>query len=247
MAGAGHGVVVRIVGLPEPRALGDQPLEPLRPLVPKAIDVVAAHLVDRRAARPASAPAAAPLAGAVCATRQLSQEQREGEGEGRLHVSGPIIQSRHAGTLGDCDRGRGRRLAGPARARPAQAPALKDVLKRSAAYVERFQQQLSQIVAEETYAQTVVNTSRLTDSMLLLPSRTLRSDLILVKSAEEERFVELRDVFEVDGKPVRDRQARLERLLGANSPAARQPDRRDHSRRARATTSAPFSATSTRR
>ena len=106
-------------------------------------------------------------------------------------------------------------------ARPsAQAPALKDVLKLSAAYVERFQQQLSQIVSEETYAQTVVNTSRLTDSMLLLPSRTLRSDLILVRSAEEDRFVELRDVFEVDGTPVRDRQARLERLLGANSPAA---------------------------
>ena len=56
--------------------------------------------------------------------------------------------------------------------------------------------------------------------MLLQPSRTLRSDLILVRSAEEDRFVELRDVFEVDGKPVRDRQARLERLLGANSTAA---------------------------
>ena len=106
-------------------------------------------------------------------------------------------------------------------ARPSgQAPALKDVLKLSAAYVERFQQQLSQIVSEETYAQTVVNTSRLTNSMLLLPSRTLQSDLILVRSAEEDRFVELRDVFEVDGKPVRDRQARLERLLGANSTAA---------------------------
>lgn len=100
-----------------------------------------------------------------------------------------------------------------------QAPALKDVLKSAAAYVDRFHQQLSRIVSEETYAQTVVNT-RLTDSMLLLPSRTLRSDLILVRSAEEDRFVELRDVFEVDGKPVRDRQARLERLLGANSPAA---------------------------
>ena len=106
--------------------------------------------------------------------------------------------------------------AGPS----AQAPEFKDVLKRTAAYVERFQQQLSQIVAEETYAQTVVNTSRLTDTLLLQPSRTLRSDLILVRSAEVDRFVELRDVFEVDGQPVRDRQARLERLLGANSTAA---------------------------
>jgi len=106
-------------------------------------------------------------------------------------------------------------------ARPSgQAPELKDVLKSAAAYVERFHQQLSQIVSEETYVQTVVNTSWSTDSMLLLPARTLRSDLILVRSAAEQRFVELRDVFEVDGQPVRDRQARLERLLGANSRAA---------------------------
>jgi hypothetical protein len=112
-------------------------------------------------------------------------------------------------------------VACSASARPSgQAPALKDVLKSTAAYVERFQQQLSQIVSEETYTQTVVNTSRLTNSLLLLPSRTLRSDLILVRSAEENRFVELRDVFEVDGTPVRDRQARLEQLLGANSTAA---------------------------
>ena len=46
VAGAGHGVVVGIVRLPEPRALRNQPLESLRPLVLKAIDVVAAHLVD---------------------------------------------------------------------------------------------------------------------------------------------------------------------------------------------------------
>jgi hypothetical protein len=115
----------------------------------------------------------------------------------------------------------GAALACAVQARPSgQAPELKDVLKSAAAYVERFQQQLSQIVSEETYTQTVVNTARLTDSMLLLPSRILRSDLILVRSAAEDRFVELRDVFEVDGTPVRDRQARLERLLGTNSLAA---------------------------
>jgi hypothetical protein len=115
----------------------------------------------------------------------------------------------------------GAAVAVAAQVRPSgQSPELTEVLNRAAAYVQRFHQQLSQIVSEETYAQTVVHTARLTDSMLLLPSRTLRSDLILVRSAAEDRFVELRDVFEVDGKPVRDRQARLERLLGANSQAA---------------------------
>ena len=98
-------------------------------------------------------------------------------------------------------------------------PSLDEVLERAASYVARFQEQLSQIVAEETYSQRVVNTARLTDRRLL-PSRTLRSDLILVKSREEQRFVELRDVFEVDGKPVRDRQARLEKLLTASSAAS---------------------------
>jgi hypothetical protein len=112
-------------------------------------------------------------------------------------------------------------IAVAAHARPSgRAPELNDVLKRAAAYVERFHQQLSQIVSEETYAQTVADTSRRTDAMRLWPSRTLRSDLILVRSAAEDRFVELRDVFEVDGQPVRDRQARLERLLGASSRAA---------------------------
>lgn len=101
----------------------------------------------------------------------------------------------------------------------AQPPSLDEVLKRAASYVERFHEQLSDIVAEETYSQNVVNTSRLTDRRLL-PARKLRSDLILVKSSEERRFVELRDVFEVDGKPVRDRQARLEKLLTSRSAAA---------------------------
>ena len=98
-------------------------------------------------------------------------------------------------------------------AHPAgQQPTLKGVLERTAAYVERFHQQLSQIVAEETYTQTVTDTSRVS-TILLAPTRRLRSDLVLVKPSASERFVELRDVFEVDGAAVRDREARLESLL----------------------------------
>ncbi len=99
-------------------------------------------------------------------------------------------------------------------ARPAgQPPTLKEVLERAAAYVERFHQQLAQIVSEETYTQTIVNTSRFTNTLLGQPTQRLRSDLILVKPTAEQRFVELRDVFEVNGSPVRDREARLEALL----------------------------------
>jgi hypothetical protein len=110
-------------------------------------------------------------------------------------------------------------------ARPVgQQPAflsLKDVLARAAAYVERFHQQLSRIVSEETYTQTVTNTTRFSNTLLAQPTQRLRSDLILLKPAPAERFVELRDVFEVNGSPVRDREARLEALLRDPGAGAR--------------------------
>ena len=93
-----------------------------------------------------------------------------------------------------------------------QQPTLKDVLSRSAAYVEQFHRQLSQIVSEETYTQTVTDT-RSNNAPPAGPAHRLRSDLILVHAPAARRFVELRDVFEVNGHPVRDREARLERLL----------------------------------
>jgi len=103
-------------------------------------------------------------------------------------------------------------VARPVGQQPAFRP-LKDVLERAAAYVERFQRQLSQIVSEETYTQTVTNASRYTNTPDAPPIQRLRSDLILVKPSAAERFIELRDVFEVNGRPIRDREARLEMLL----------------------------------
>jgi hypothetical protein len=99
-------------------------------------------------------------------------------------------------------------------ARPsAQAPSLDEVLKRTAAYVAEFRKQLSGIVAEEIYVQEIVETGPRADMMHPIPPRRLKSDLLLVKPTDAERYVELRDVFEVDGNPVRDRQSRLEALL----------------------------------
>ena len=102
----------------------------------------------------------------------------------------------------------------------AQTPSLEDVLKRSAAYVAEFRAQLSGIVAEETYRQELAGTSRLSNSLLVNPPRILKSDLLLIKPGDADRYVELRDVFEKDGEPVRDREARLEALLGDPSGAA---------------------------
>lgn len=103
----------------------------------------------------------------------------------------------------------------------AQTPSLEDVLKRSAAYVSEFRERLSGIVAEETYRQELTGTSRFSNNILVNPPRTLKSDLLLIKPTDTDRYVELRDVFEKDGEPVRDREARLEALLGDPSGAAR--------------------------
>lgn len=95
----------------------------------------------------------------------------------------------------------------------AQAPSLDDVLKRSAEYVAAFHKQLSGIVAEETYQQDRSANGLFVDLATSEQSRTLKSDLLLIKPADSDRYVELRDAFDVDGRPVRDRQARLEGLL----------------------------------
>ena len=98
-------------------------------------------------------------------------------------------------------------------ARPAaQSPTLNEVLRNAAEYVAAFHRQFSGIAAEETYLQETMNPQRSAASGYR--KRTLRSDLLLVRPSHTGRYVELRDVFEVDGEAVRDRQQRLERLLG---------------------------------
>jgi hypothetical protein len=106
--------------------------------------------------------------------------------------------------------------APPLRSAAAQDPSVNTVLARAAAYVASFQQQLSGIVAEETYVQEIKNSSNrsmLSTDVPGLRSRALRSDFLLVKPANADRYVEFRDVFEVDGRAVRDRQERLSQLF----------------------------------
>lgn len=100
-------------------------------------------------------------------------------------------------------------------------PTLAEVLKRSAAYVEEFRKQLSGIATEETYRQDVVNTGRFVSALDLPQKRRLKSELLLVKPADSDRYVELRDVFEVDGAPLNSRQGRLEKLLREPSAGSR--------------------------
>ena len=104
----------------------------------------------------------------------------------------------------------------------AQEPTLDDVLARAGAYVVEFQRTLSGVVAEEQYVQDVrhrFGTSGRVNPLLPV-HRELKSDLLLVKPAGGDRWMEFRDVFEVDGKPVRDRDERLMRLFVAPSPSS---------------------------
>ena len=93
---------------------------------------------------------------------------------------------------------------------------LAAVLARAGSYVETFQQQLSAIVAEETYLQEVVpprdNGGSSTTAAGRL-RRRLRSDLLLVRPEGAVTWTQFRDVFEVDGRPVRDRDERLTKLF----------------------------------
>lgn len=94
----------------------------------------------------------------------------------------------------------------------SQEPSLVTVLGRAADYVAAYKQRLSGIVSEEHYRQQVITTSRPGRSSNR-EFRELRSDLLLVKSGDRESWLQFRDVFEVDRKPIRDRDQRLYKLF----------------------------------
>ena len=101
----------------------------------------------------------------------------------------------------------------------AREATLAEVLARAGRYVTEFERQLSGIVAEEQYAQEVRRFGR-GAGRLVNPMRIeLRSDLLLVRGAPAAAWVQFRDVFEVDGSPVRARTERLTELFATNPPS----------------------------
>ena len=101
-------------------------------------------------------------------------------------------------------------LSAPATVAPPSA--LDDVLKRAGEYVRRFQGELQSIVADEHYLQYSV-TQPIRPMLPVAQRRELRSDLLLVKLVDGRGWIEFRDVFEVDGVPVRDHDERLIQLF----------------------------------
>jgi len=106
----------------------------------------------------------------------------------------------------------------------AQSPApLDQVLARMFAYVERFQREFGSMVAEEHYEQTIRQAAGFARGE---PRRDLRSDFLLV-NVPGQGWLPFRDVYEADGRQIRDRQDRLTALFlsGTTSGALEQAQR----------------------
>src|SRR5438874_2642497 len=121
-------------------------------------------------------------------------------------------------------------FASSASSRASAVVPLDTLLDRAAWYLDYFVDEFENVVAEERYVQ---------DSTMPLPSfspvggargggfppppspsdaararhRDLRSDFLLVKSPDTQALVPFRDVIEVDGVAIRDREARLAKLF----------------------------------
>lgn len=89
----------------------------------------------------------------------------------------------------------------------AQAPPLAELLRSAGAYLTEYERQVSAIVAEERYHQVARSSAPMTTV-----ARRLRSDVLVITN-EAAGWVGFRDVFEVDGRPVRNRDERLARLF----------------------------------
>lgn len=95
----------------------------------------------------------------------------------------------------------------------AQAPPAPDrLLLHAGLYVLDFTARFSSVVAEEDYWQ-IVQPDTSSGRNIPMQRRRLKSDFLLVKVPSDESWLPFRDVFEVDGRPVRDRQDRLTKLF----------------------------------
>jgi hypothetical protein len=99
----------------------------------------------------------------------------------------------------------------------AQSPETEAIVDRAADYVADYTRDFVGIVAEESYRQEVRSAPE--RDMRGFPvdgprqKRDLKSDVLLVRGPVGERWMQFRDVFEVDGKPIRDRAERLAKLF----------------------------------
>jgi hypothetical protein len=91
-------------------------------------------------------------------------------------------------------------------------PSLKEVIRRLTTYVETYGEKASIVVATERYTQTSASDSRSGFSQ-----RAMLADFAIVKAEANHTWIGFRDVIEVDGDPVPDRENRLIDVLTSSS------------------------------
>jgi len=85
----------------------------------------------------------------------------------------------------------------------AQSPAVDELMRRVATYVQSFVDTFSNVVAEERYEQELAGRRR-----------QLTSDFLLVAyPGRDNRFLTFRDIRAVDGQPVKDQSDRITQLF----------------------------------
>jgi len=89
----------------------------------------------------------------------------------------------------------------------APASAAGEVVVRAGRYVEQYERAFGAIVCEERQIQTLIRADG-----SIARQRTLTSDFLLIELGGPGSLA-FRDVIEVDGKPVRDRDERLRKLF----------------------------------
>lgn len=120
----------------------------------------------------------------------------------------------------------------------AAAPMAADLaglLRRVGEYVAGYERSFSDLVAEETYTQSVAGAGVLkydktTRAVVMVRActvckRTTRSELVFVRLSGEIPWASYRDVFEVDGRQVREHDQRLVKLLSNPPPDAQEQAR----------------------
>ena len=106
-------------------------------------------------------------------------------------------------------------VVGPVRAQGTAPAALEPLLAAAGRYVNEYTTAFSAVVSEEIYTQRLVGAIATRGN----ERRVLKSDLLLMQ-VRDAGWVTFRDVFEVDGRAVRDRSDRLVTLILKPPPDA---------------------------
>jgi hypothetical protein len=90
-----------------------------------------------------------------------------------------------------------------------QAPPVAGLLERAGQYVKQFEQELSVVIADESYQQVVTSVA----STRALISRHTKAEFALIELADEHDWIGVRNVVEVNGRRVADQRGGIPAIL----------------------------------